>query len=106
MCLLQQSIRLEDFQLETGKFEFKHPKQLLPTQICNHFAPQEICHSHGLRSRSRYEAPRFYSQTKIGEKSLQFKNAQNWDDIPLEVKNCEFFNVFKKNYKKLLLETT
>ena len=62
--------------LETGKFEFKHQKELLPTQICNHFAPQEIFHSHALRSRSRNDPPRFFSQTKIGEKSLQFKKSQ------------------------------
>ena len=92
--------------LETGKFEFKHQKELLPTQICNHFAPQEILHSHALRSRSRNDPPRFFSQTKIGEKSLQFKKNKKWDDIPLEVTNCEFFNVFKKNYKKFLIETT
>ena len=81
-------------------------KELLPTQIFNHFAPQEIFHSHALRSRSRNDPPRFFSQTKIGEKSLQFKKNQKWDDIPSEVTNCEFFNVFKKNYKKFLIETT
>ena len=80
--------------LETGKFKFKHQKELLPTQICNHFAPQEIFHSHALRSRSRNDPPRFFSQTKIGEKSLQFKKNQKWDDITLEVTNSEFFNVF------------
>ena len=34
--------------LETGKFEFEHQKEPLPTQICNHFVPQEISYSHGL----------------------------------------------------------
>ena len=92
--------------LETGKFEFKHQKELLPTQICNHFAPQEIHHSYGLRSRSRNDPARFFSKTKTGEKSLQFVKTQKWNDIPPEVKNCEFFNAFKKNYKKFLIETT
>ena len=91
--------------LETGKFEFKHQKELLPTQICNHFAPQEINHSYGLRSRSRNDSSRFFSKTKTGEKSLQFVKSQKWNDIPPEVKNCEFFNAFKKNYKKFLIET-
>ena len=91
---------------KAGKFEFKHQKELLPTQICNHFAPQEISHSHGLRSRSRNEPPRFFSQTRIGEKSLQFQKSQKWDDIPSEVKNSEFFNGFKKNYKNFLIETS
>ena len=34
--------------------------------------------------------------------TARFKKSQKWDDIPSEVKNSDFFNVFKKNYKKLL----
>ena len=47
-------------QLETGKFEYKSQKGLLPVQIGNYFedsSTQEIRHSYGLRSRSRNDAP-------------------------------------------------
>jgi len=50
--------------------------------------------------------PDFFSQTRIGEKSLQFKKSKKWDEILSEVKNSEFFNGFKNNFKKFLIETT
>ena len=93
-------------KLETGKFEFKSKKGLLPTSIGNFFAPQEIHHTHGTRSRTRGDPPRFFSHTKKGEKSLQYIGKQIWDEIPSEIKSSESFNIFKKSYKKLLLETT
>ena len=79
-------------QLETGKFEFKSQKGLLPVQIGNYFedsSTQEIHHSYGLRSRSRNDAPpRFLSESKIGEKSLQFRKSQLWKTLSTEIKNC------------------
>ena len=58
--------------LETGKFEFKSKNKLLPTSIGNYFESQEIQHTYGLRSITRGGPPRFFSHTKIGEKSLQY----------------------------------
>ena len=52
------------------------------------------------------DPPRFFSHTKKGEKSLQYIGKQIWDEIPSEIKSSESFNIFKKSYKKLLLETT
>ena len=46
------------------------------------------------------------SRTKTGEKSLQFRKTQIWNEIPSEIKSCEFFNAFKKAYKKFLIENT
>ena len=96
-------------QLETGKFEYKSQKGLLPVQISNYFedsSTQEIHHSYGLRSRSRNDAPlRFLSESKTGEKSLQFKKLQLWNTLSTEIKNCETFMIFKKTYKKFLLQS-
>ena len=97
-------------RLETGKFEqYKSQKGLLPVQIGNYFedsSTQEIHHSYGLRSRSRNDAPpRFLSESKTGEKSLQFKKLQLWNTLSTEIKNCEIFMIFKKTYKKFLLQS-
>ena len=93
-------------QLETGKFEFKSQRGLLPVQIGNYFedsSSQEIHHSYGLRSRSRNDAPpRFLSESKTGEKSLQFRKSQLWNTLSTEIKNCETFMIFKKTYKNFL----
>ena len=56
--------------------------------------------------KSRNDPPRFLSRTKTGEKSLQFRKTQTWNEIPSEIKSCEFFNAFKKANKKFLIETT
>ena len=93
-------------RLETGNFEYKH-QNFASIQICNHFEnSSQISHNYGLRSRSRNDPPRFLSRTKTGEKSLQFRKTQIWNEIPTEIKSCEFFNAFKKAYKKILIENT
>ena len=95
------------FNEEGNLFHCKHQNNLLPIQICNHFEnSSQISHNYGLRSRSRNDPPRFLSRTKTGEKSLQFRKTQIWNEIPSEIKSCEFFNAFKKAYKKFLIETT
>ena len=92
--------------LETGKFEFKSKNNLLPISIGNYFENQEIHHTYGLRSRTRGDSPRFFSRTKTGKKSLQYIGMQIWENIPSDIKSSESFNIFKKSYKKFLVETT
>ena len=78
--------------LETGKFEFKRNKNLLPTQIGRYFedsSTQEITHSHNLRSRNSNAPPRFISEKFTGEKSIQYKGAQIWNSLPTEIKSSE-----------------
>ena len=95
------------FMLETGKYHFKLVNQLLPTQIGNYFdtsASQVAIHTYNLRSQNSNRPPRFISKSKTGEKSIQFKGAQIWNAMPLEIKNSESFSIFKTSYKKHLLE--
>ena len=96
------------FYLETGKHHFKFSKGLLPTQIGNYFNNSTdipIQHTYGLRSRSRLDPPRIFSQSKTGEKSIQFKGSQIWNILPQDIKSCESFSKFKNAYKKFLIET-
>ena len=62
-------------KLETAKFIFKEKNDLLPTRIGNHFevTSNEIPHNHFVRHE---RSPRFISNSRTGEKSVQF-NAFN-----------------------------
>ena len=93
--------------LEVGNFHFKLVNNLLPVKIGNFFltsADQEIHHSYGLRSRSRTEPPRFSFNSTTGRKSIQYTGSKIWEDLPADIKNSETFMIFKKSYKKYLLE--
>ena len=79
----------------------------MPAQIGNYFetsATQVSNHTYNLRSQNSNRPPRFISISKTGEKSIQFKGAQIWNAMPLEIKNSESFSIFKTSYKKHLLE--
>ena len=96
------------FMLETGKFQYKYEKNLLPTEIGNYFktsADNVNQHNYGLRSRNNDKAPRFISRSKIGEKSIQFKGNQIWNNMPLDIKKSESLSIFKSVYKKFLLKS-
>ena len=95
------------FLLETGKYHYKFVNQLLPTQIGNFFdtsATQAARHTYNLRNRGSNKPLRFFSKSKIGEKSNQYRGTQIWNAIPLEIKNCELFTKFKTLYKNHLLK--
>ena len=96
------------YMLETGKFQYKFKKDLLPTEIGNYFntsADRLLQHDYGLRSRNDNKAPRFFSCSKTGEKSIQFKGIQIWNAMPLDIKNSESLSIFKSSYKKFLFES-
>ena len=92
------------YMLETAKYHFKLVNDLLPTQIGNYFSTQTVTHTHGLRSRSSNNPPRFVSTSRIGERSIQYKGSQIWKSMPIDLKNCETLPKFKTAYKKYLLE--
>ena len=99
----------QTYMLETGKFQYKFKKDLLPTEIGNYFktsADRLIQHDYGLRSRNDNKAPRFFSCSKTVEKSIQFnKGIQIWNAMPLDIKNSESLSIFKSSYKKFLYES-
>ena len=94
--------------LETGKYHYKFVNQLLPTQIGNFFdtsATQAVQHTYNLRNQGSNKPLRFFSKSKIGEKSIQYKGSQIWNAMPSDIKNCELFAKFKISYKNHLLES-
>ena len=65
---------------------------------------QAARHTYNSRNRGSNKPLRFFSKSKIGEKSIQYRGTQIWNAIPLEIKNCELFTKFKMSYKNHLLE--
>ena len=61
-------------------------------------------------SKTNFDGFGYFSKSKnckeVGEKSLQFRKTQIWNEIPSEIRSCDFFNAFKKAYKKFLIEAT
>ena len=90
-------------ELEVGKLIFKEKNGLMPTEIANYFEIDSNVrpHCHFVRHE---RAPRFICRSKIGEKSLQFAGMHLWNSIPSEIKTSESYNIFKKSYKKHLID--
>ena len=71
---------------EIAKFNYKFLNNLLPTSIGNYFefSSEQYNHSHYVRNRLR--PIRFLSNSKTGEKSIQYKSFHLWKDIPNDIK--------------------
>ena len=93
----------QTYRFEIAKFTYKLNNSLLPADIGNFFqlSSDQLNHNHFVRNRSR--PVKFLSKTKTGEKSVQYKSFHLWKEIPLDIKNIQTFNSFKKTYKKYLL---
>ena len=89
-------------KLETAKFLFKEKNCLLPTRIGNNFevTSNQIPHDHFVRHE---RSPRFICNSQTGKKSVQFNAMQLWNNIPTEFKSIDSFKVFKRTYKKYLI---
>ena len=61
-------------------------------------------HSYGLRSRTANAPTRLLCQTKFSEKSVQIAGAKFWKKIPENIQNSDSLNIFKKSFKKFLIE--
>ena len=92
--------------MEYGKFIFKSKNALLPiSTIASHFS-REI--SHRPRRRIHNTGASIVPVVLLSvyaQKSIQHKSAGIWDDIPVSIRDLEFFGAFKRQYKKHLLLT-
>ena len=91
-------------KLELGKFTYKLKNNLLRSPVGNYFefSSEQTNHSHFVRNRHR--PIRLLCNSRTGEKSVQFKSFKLWIEIPLEIKNSESFTMFKKLFKKHLID--
>lgn len=94
----------QSYKFEIAKFSFKSKYDLLPISIGNYFefSSEQQNHNHFVRNRVR--PIRFLSNSKTGEKTVQYNSFQIWKEIPLEIKTSPSLNIFKKSYKIHLIE--
>ena len=95
------------YVLEAGKFTYKSKHKILPLQsIATHFS-RNVQPLHGYSTRSRLRnnlsVVPYSLLSSYAQKSIQHKSIEIWNDIPLDVREAESFNIFKSCLKKHLL---
>ena len=93
------------FQMEVAKLAYKSHSGLLPVSITNYFQLSSANPNHQYSVRNRRPI-RLITNSRIGEKSVQFNYFTIWKNLPSELKNCESFNIFKRALKTYLLESS
>ena len=93
------------YMLEMGKLTYKSRNQLLPTAIGNQFELSSANLNHNYFVRNRERRVRLLCKTKTGEKSIQFRSSQLWDNLPNDIKSSTSFSIFKKAYKEYLVNS-
>ena len=92
------------FAFESGKFVYKSKKSLLPlSTIASHFTREVSGQRHSVRNRNAGPSVvPFELLSTYAQKSIQHRTAKLWDEIPITVRNLEFFGSFKQQYKNHL----
>ena len=79
------------------------PRLLLPVQIAQYFSVRNFeSNRNSLRSREGRN-PEIHQRTSAGDKSIQKRGRNIWQNIPNEIQNVESHVLFKKKYKEFLI---
>ena len=79
-----------------------------PSSLGNYFEEDPFVnhHSYGLRSRTNNIPTRLVRRTKFAEKSTQINGLKFWNKIPENIQKSDSTQIFKKSYKKYLIEAS
>ena len=97
------------FHFELGKYLYKSNHDLIPINATgNYFKPDPFVnnHSYGLRSRTANVPTRLTCRTKFAEKSIQINGLKFWNKIPDAIKESPSTNIFKKAFRKFLIDSS
>ena len=87
---------------ETGVFMYLCQNHYLPEYLLNLFIFNSDVHSYNTRSAAHFHLPNV--RTSVNQKSIIFQGPFLWNSIPTEIKNSCSLNVFKRRYKRFLLD--
>ena len=76
-------------------YSYYHDK--LPAFFNNFFITNNALHSHNTRSVSQIHIE--FNRTNYGKFSIRYRGAIVWNSLPSEIRNINFYNLFKKSLK-------
>ena len=101
---LFQSLKiLNIYQLNTyltAVFVYSYYHYKLPAFFNNFFITNDALHSnnsHNTRSMSQIQIE--FNRTNYGKFSIRYRGAVVWNSLPSEIRNINFYNLFKKSLK-------
>ena len=99
---LFKSIKIIDiYELNTYLtriFMYWYSHSNLPAYFINFFVQNESIHSHNTR-RSAKKIHNEFKRTNYAKFSLRCKGATVWNSLPVDIKNIDSFNRFKKGLR-------
>ena len=98
---LFQSLKiLNIYQLNTyptAVFMYSYYHDKLPAFFKNFFITNDALHSYNTRSMSQIHIE--FNRTNYGKFSIRYREAVVWNSLSSEIRNINFYNLFKKSLK-------
>ena len=105
LYILSNLLKITDiYILEICKLMYKYKHNLLPNIFTNMFIKINCIHSHITRSAIKND---YYMQRKqkcVGQRTLQYRGAKIWNEIPNSIKSSYHIHGFTKLLKSHLIE--
>ena len=96
----------EIYKLQVGIFVFESINNIGHSQSVINFTRASEIHAHNTRYANLGNLFVNYARTsRYGLKALKFEGAKVWTTIPANVKESRSKNLFKTNYKKILIDS-
>ena len=81
----------------TVVFMYSYYHDKCPAFFNNFFITNDALHSYNTRSMSRIHIE--FNRTNYGKFSIRYRGAVVWNSPPSEIRNINFYNLFKKKLK-------
>jgi len=82
---------------------YKHINNELPDIFTNYFKDINFVHNYNTRAKTNRNMFLPRKNNNYGKFGVKYSAVLNWNEIPLDIKNCKTITVFNKNLKKYLI---
>ena len=104
LYILSNVLKVHDiYVLELCKFMFRYKHNLLPNFFLNKFCKINAIHTYNTRNaiQNNYFIQR--KQRAVGQRTLQYRGAKYWNDLPNSIKSSHHIHAFTKLLKQHLI---